>query len=306
MLHWKSNLINSFFFYKNFADPAMTIGELKNEIRQKKGHLQPERQELRLEPRSKGLDDKVTLEQIDIKNGSQLFLKVRTIQIIVQDVCFVEMIGPVLHHLIFLLRRGFNYANGLSALDKNVHKMNDFSSVAVACWSTHYLKRILETLFVHRFSHATMPLRHLYRNCAYYWIFALYVAYHINHPLYTAPSEKQVYASLAFWLFCETGNFSIHWLLRNLRPAGTKERRIPKPTGNPFTTLFNVVSCPNYTYEAGSWIAFSIMTQCLPALLFTLAGFYQMTVWALGKHRNYKKEFKDYPRNRKSIVPFVL
>ena len=34
------------------------------------------------------------------------------------------------------------------------------------------------------------------------------------------------------------------------------------------------------------------MTQCLPAGLFTLAGAYQMTVWALGKHRNYRAEFK--------------
>ena len=47
------------------------------------------------------------------------------------------------------------------------------------------------------------------------------------------------------------------------------------------------------------------MTQCLPAALFTLAGAYQMAVWALGKHRNYKKEFKEYPR-RKAIIPFLL
>lgn len=40
--------------------------------------------------------------------------------------------------------------------------------------------------------------------------------------------------------------------------------------------------------------------------LFTIAGFYQMTVWALGKHKNYKKEFSDYPKNRKSIVPFII
>ena len=31
--------------------------------------------------------------------------------------------------------------------------------------------------------------------------------------------------------------------------VGTRERNIPYPTGNPFTFLFNFVSCPNYTYE---------------------------------------------------------
>ena len=91
-----------------------------------------------------------------------------------------------------------------------------------------------------------------------------------------------------------------------MRPAGSKERRIPRATKDPLTLLFNLVSCPNYTYEVGGWIAFTIMTQCLPAGLFTFAGFYQMAVWALGKHRAYKKDFKDYPRGRKAIIPFVL
>lgn len=39
--------------------------------------------------------------------------------------------------------------------------------------------------------------------------------------------------------------------------------------------------------------------------MFALCGFYQMAVWAMGKHRNYKKEFKNYPR-RKAIIPFLL
>ena len=37
---------------------------------------------------------------------------------------------------------------------------------------------------------------------------------------------------------------------------------------------------------------FMISIQCLPAAFFTLAGAYQMIMWALGKHRylsTYKK-----------------
>eukprot|EP00063_Salmo_salar_P063534 XP_014038369.1 PREDICTED: very-long-chain enoyl-CoA reductase-like [Salmo salar] len=120
------------------------------------------------------------------------------------------------------------------------------------CHSFHYLKRLLETLFVHRFSHGTMPLRNIFKNCTYYWGFAAWMAYYINHPLYTPPTiygEQQVRIALIIFLFCQVGNFSIHIALRNLRPPGSKTRKIPYPTKNPFTWIFLLVSCPNYTYE---------------------------------------------------------
>ena len=52
--------------------------------------------------------------------------------------------------------------------------------------------------------------------------------------------------------------------LWTVQSAGSKERKIPFPDGNPMTALFGLVSCPNYTYEFGAWISFSVMTQCLP------------------------------------------
>lgn len=283
------------------VDPNTSVKELKKQIQRVKSHLYPDRQELRLEPRSKGLGESQTVKEIGLKDQGKLYLKDLGPQIGYQTVFLVEYAGPLAVYAWIYQRPWLFFGDGAAN-----QPMSEVVHIAAFCWVAHYAKRILETLFIHRFSHATMPIRNLFRNCSYYWLFAAYVAYHINHPLYTAPCKMQSYIALGFWAVCELGNFSIHYLLRNLRPAGSKERKVPRPTKDPLTLMFNLVSCPNYTYEVGGWVAFTIMTQCLPAGLFAIAGFYQMAVWALGKHRAYKKDFPDYPRGRKSIIPFVL
>jgi len=167
---------------------------------------------------------------------------------------------------------------------------------------------LIETIFVHRFSRGTMPLRTTVRNCAYYWSFSAWLAYYINHPLYTPPSsDSQVSYALVIFVLCEMGNFSIHLALKNLRTVdGTKIRTFPNPTKNPFTWLYVFVSCPNYTYEVGAWVSFSVMTQCLPVALYSFFGFIQMTIWAKGKHRIYSREFSEYPSLRMAIIPLIL
>jgi len=258
------------------------------------------RQELRLEPKGKALKDEDSLASLGLKSGTLLYFKDRGLQIGWTTVFLCEYAGPLMVYLLVYGRPSLLYGHL-----ENAPPLNLAQNIAAACWVFHYGKRLLETIFVHRFSNATMPILNLFKNCGYYWGFAGYIAYHINHPLYTPPPDSQMFLFLSGFLLSQMGNFSIHLLLRRLRPAGSKERRIPYPDTNPFTQLFALVSCPNYTYEIGSWVCFSIMTQCLPAGFFALAGAYQMTTWALGKHKNYKKEFKDYPR-RKAIFPFLL
>lgn len=281
------------------ADTA-SVGDLKRAIAAKKSKYRDvNRQELRIQPKGKALKDEETLKSLGLNTGAMLYFKDRGMQIGWTTVFLAEYAGPLFVYLWFYRRPWFAYG------DSSVEPMKQVVNIAAACWVFHYAKRILETLFVHRFSNATMPITNLLKNCSYYWGFAAYIAYHVNHPLYTSPSSTQMYVGLAAFGFCELGNLSIHLLLRNLRPEGSKVRKIPYPSGNPFTQLFNFVSCPNYTYEIFAWVSFSVMTQCLPAAIFTIAGAYQMIIWAFGKHANYKKEFKDYPR-RKAVFPFIL
>lgn len=80
----------------------------------------------------------------------------------------------------------------------------------------------------------------------------------------------------------------------------TKVRGIPKGYG------FDLVSCANYFWESLGWTIFSILSRSYASYFFTACSIYQMLDWALKKHKQYKKEFPDYPKNRKAMFPFII
>ncbi|XP_018553763.1 very-long-chain enoyl-CoA reductase [Lates calcarifer] len=289
------------------VEPHSTIGDIKSLFHKSYPHWYPARQALKLDPKGKLLRDDEILQNLPVGTTATMYFRDLGPQLGWTMVFLAEYIGPLLTYLLFYFRVPYIYSHRY-ALTSSPHPV---VTLACACHTFHYMKRLIETIFVHRFSHGTMPLRTIVRNCAYYWGFSAWLAYYINHPLYTPPckfqyGELQVNYALVIFVMCELGNFSIHLTLNNLRGDGPRGRRYPTPTKNPFTWLFFFVSCPNYTYEVGAWVSFSIMTQCLPVAFYTLLGFIQMTIWAKGKHKAYSREFKDYPSLRMAIIPLLL
>ncbi|CAH8583795.1 unnamed protein product [Schistosoma intercalatum] len=294
--------------WENVSSDA-TILDLKNRIYLEKKKPQLIRQSIRLDPRGKSIDDNKRISEFENTDKSgcvNLYLRDIGPQIGWRTVFLLEYTGPlIIYAVVWLLRQPSLKNNMLPPMSSDFY----LRRVALACWSGHYIKRLLETVFVHRFSHATMPLRNLFVNCSYYFGFALFISYFTNHHLYTPPTFGHTQIVIGFFLFMigEWGNFSCHLAFKRLRPAGSKVRQIPYPMdGWLCTRMFNLVACPNYTYEIISWIGFTIMTQTLPALIFTICGFRQMSVWAINKLKAYRLEFTDFPKNRKAIVPFIL
>jgi len=281
-----------------------SIGDIKKLHIQQKPYLYPTRISYKISLKDKPLSDDAKIGDFEqFTDGSVLYFKDLGTQIGWGTVFLAEYIGPIFVYLIFYTARSCTliYPDGKGA------PMSNVQNLACAAYVGHYVKRVLETIFVHRFSKATMPIGNLFKNCTYYWGFSAFISYFVNHPLYTPPGcEAQVFVGLSVYLFGELGNLSTHIAFKNMRPAGSKTRVIPVPNGNPFTLLFNLVSCPNYTYEMISWLGFSIMTQTFFAGLFTVVGGAQMCQWAIGKHKNYKKEFDTYPKNRKAMFPFLI
>jgi very-long-chain enoyl-CoA reductase len=237
-----------------------------------------------------------------LANVKRLMFKDLGPQIGYRTVFLVEYFGPLTAFPVIYLLRPLIY--GSEEVAK--HPLGYTQWVAMTLFIAHFIKRELETLFVHKFSNGYMPLFNIFKNTSYYTACAYYIAYYVLHPLYTEPSFDgidsrtwtNVFAGLMILMMLS--NFYCHLILSNLRKRGSTERKIPRGF------LFELVSCPNYTVEIAGWLFFSLMTMTVSGFIFTLVGGVQMMIWAMKKHRLYRKEFKDYPRGRKILIPFIF
>jgi very-long-chain enoyl-CoA reductase len=168
----------------------------------------------------------------------------------------------------------------------------------------HFLKREYETIFVHKFSLATMPWGNIWWNCGWYWLGAgLVLAPEIYSDFSSTASEsanltKLNYLGIVIYLYGEISNFITHLNLASLRSRGGTERKIPHGYG------FNIVTCPNYMFELVSWIGVLLVTRTAGAVLFFGLALWKMNQWGMKKERAYRIEFPDtYKRKDHYVVP---
>ncbi|GAA6040317.1 hypothetical protein JCM8097_009417 [Rhodosporidiobolus ruineniae] len=279
---------------------ATTVRELKQAI-STKTKLSVHRQRLTTLGKKALDDDDKSLADYGLKQGDSLEFKDLGPQIAWKTVFLTEYFGPLfIHPAFFYLQRqiyGREFAH------------SRMQQVALVLVLLHYVKRELETLTVHHFSNATMPWTNIFKNSGHYWgLSGLLLAAPLYGPWNGAAklagsiqeTDAWIYGWAALWAIGELSNLHAHLHLSSLRPAGTKVRQIPTGYG------FNLVSCANYWFETVSWAAFCGLTLNWAAFLFTAVAVAQMYVWAVKKHRRYRKEFGDkYPRGRKAMFPFI-
>jgi very-long-chain enoyl-CoA reductase len=166
----------------------------------------------------------------------------------------------------------------------------------------HFLKREYETLYVHKFSLATMPLFNIFKNSTHYWFLSgVWLAYWIYSPTsYTALSSPlTTYLDIAgtvLYLFGEISNLNTHLTLSKLRSKGGTERGIPKGYG------FGLVTCPNYLFELIAWTGILLVTKSGATLLFNVVAYAQMAIWAAKKEKAYRAEFPETYRRKKYLI----
>lgn len=236
-----------------------------------------------------------TVERTGLRSDSVVYVKDLGPQIAWRTVFIIEYLGPLLIHPLFYYLRPYLYKNAPA----EPSYLQWLSCVMLAL---HFAKREFETIFVHRFSSATMPARNIFKNSAHYWVLGgANIAYWIYSP--TAPTAGPsnpliTYLAIALFVVGELGNLSNHYTLRNLRSTGGTERGIPSGLG------FDLVTCPNYMFEALAWIGIWLASWSLSTGLFVVVAVGQMGVWAKKKERRYRKEFGDkYQKKRFAMLP---
>ncbi|KAJ3727931.1 3-oxo-5-alpha-steroid 4-dehydrogenase-domain-containing protein [Lentinula raphanica] len=286
------------------TSPEDTVEDVKRKIQAKIPKFSTSRQRLTQKSEKKPLADDVKVRDVTgFTPGLELEVKDLGPQIGWKLVFVIEYAGPLLiHPFFFYLPRVFYGADV-------VH--SDLQRMTFAMIEAHFGKRILETLFVHRFSHGTMPFFNVFKNSGHYHVLSgLFLAYDLYRPVFSATSpyvqgtirndQLFLWTCASLWAFFELSNLSTHLHLRSLRPPGTRKRAIPTGYG------FGLISCPNYFFETLAWVVICVMTGSWASYLFTIVGTLQMIVWALKKHAAYKKEFgKAYPK-RKAMIPFII
>ncbi|KAK8671729.1 hypothetical protein V6N13_038316 [Hibiscus sabdariffa] len=269
---------------------SATVADLQEAIHKRTKKFYPSRQRLTLpvpsgsRERPVVLNYKKSLKDYCDGNENSLTVVFKDLgpQVSYRTLFFFEYLGPLILYPVFYyfpVYKFFGYKG-------DVHPVHPVQTYALYYWCFHYFKRIMETFFVHRFSHATSPLSNVFRNCAYYWTFGAYIAYYVNHPLYTPVGDLQMKIGFGFGLVCQLANFYCHIILKNLRgPDGSGGYQIPRGF------LFNIVTCANYTTEIYQWLGFNIATQTVAGYVFLVVATSIMTNWALAKHRRLKKLF---------------
>lgn len=117
--------------------------------------------------------------------------------------------------------------------------------------------------------------------------------------------QYKFWVGISLWAVGFVSNIHHDTLLFKLRKR-TRQDKQKNKYSIPHGGLFEYVSCPNYLSETMEWIGFTIATNSsIPAIIFVAATISNLFPRAIRTHEWYKNEFKNYPKSRKAIIPYI-
>ncbi|KAG0702874.1 3-oxo-5-alpha-steroid 4-dehydrogenase-domain-containing protein [Suillus ampliporus] len=173
-------------------------------------------------------------------------------------------------------------------------------------------------------SHIIVPLNAIVFNLANGALMGTYLSSPAASAFLTgALSRPCFWAGMLLWACGFAGNILHDEVLLNIRRnAKAKGKRNENQIGKehyaiPHGYLYRYISYPNYFCEWAEWFGYALAAAPLPALmslpetiqppwLFLWSEVLLMIPRAYKGHRWYHKNFPEYPKERKAVVPFVL
>lgn len=111
---------------------------------------------------------------------------------------------------------------------------------------------------------------------------------------------------LALFLFGFIVNIDSDHRLRLLRSTNESSKAGKSGYKIPYGGLFEYVSAANYFGEICEWAGYALATRNIAALYFAAFSLVFLGMRGLHHHRFYLTKFKEYPRNRRAVIPFIL
>lgn len=173
---------------------------------------------------------------------------------------------------------------------------NFIQSVVFASVFILFAKRVLESLFLHRYS-GTIGLFTTLLIASFYSLASFLIGYLNQNPL---PSpDLWFYLGFAFYIIGILGNFYHHKILADLR-KNSLDYFIPKGG------LFDYVVCPHYLFEIFTWLGIFLFSRHLATLLVLVFIIAYLSARSIRTLQWYCERFAEFPKNRKGIIPFIL
>ncbi|KAG2633477.1 3-oxo-5-alpha-steroid 4-dehydrogenase 1-like [Panicum virgatum] len=171
--------------------------------------------------------------------------------------------------------------------------------ILCAAFAAHLLKRVLEVLFVHRYS-GSMPLgTALLISSGYLFLLAMIYVQRLTRGL-PEPAVDLLYPGVLVFAVGNTGNFYHHLLLSRLRAGGgDKEYKIPRGG------LFELVASPHYLFEIVTFFGFAMISQTVFALVVAVDSAVFLAGRSSATRKWYVSKFEEFPARVKALVPYV-
>ncbi|MEM7017745.1 MAG: DUF1295 domain-containing protein [Pseudomonadota bacterium] len=175
--------------------------------------------------------------------------------------------------------------------------------ILLAFWQFHYIHRTFIFPFRMRTAGKTMPLAivglAIVFNCLNAYINATWISHFYHYTM--AWIEMTVFwLGAGIFIIGFVINYHADTVLLNLRKPGDTGYRIPN------SGLYRYIACPNYFGEIIEWIGWAIMTWSTAGLAFALYTIANLAPRAISNWHWYRRQFPDYPPERKALVPFVI